>query len=213
MSKPSKNSTQGKVTKPREDFPLFPHATGRWAKKVRGKLHYFGKVSDDTSGQAALERWLDQKDALLAGRTPRVVSDGLTIRDLCNRFLTNRRNKMESGELSIVSFNDYYTTCARIMETFGPNRLVADLDSSDFERFRAKLAKGWSPVTLSGEIGRIRVVFRYAEQNQFVSTSIRYGSEFKKPSKRVLPSSRAASSPLKKSSKQELQKSSNKNIV
>ena len=39
--------------KPRPDFPLFPHARGYWAKKVRGQLHYFGKVSDDPKGVAA----------------------------------------------------------------------------------------------------------------------------------------------------------------
>lgn len=48
------------VRKPREDFPLFPHATGRWAKKVRGKFHYFGKVTEDPKGKAALVLWLDQ---------------------------------------------------------------------------------------------------------------------------------------------------------
>ena len=59
--------------KPRADFPLFPHAAGYWAKKVRGKLIYFGKVADDPKGVAALKKWNDQKDDLLEGRQPRVT--------------------------------------------------------------------------------------------------------------------------------------------
>ena len=55
------------VKKPHPDFPLFPHATGRWAKKVRGKLAYFGKCANDPQGQKALALWLDQRDELLAG--------------------------------------------------------------------------------------------------------------------------------------------------
>ena len=86
---PNSTASKAKVSKPRPDFPLFPHATRRWAKKVRGKLVYFGKTTDDPQGEKALNQWLDQKDELLAGRTPR-TGVGATVEDICNQFLAHK---------------------------------------------------------------------------------------------------------------------------
>jgi hypothetical protein len=63
--------TSGKPRKPHKDFPLFTHVTGRWEKKVRGKFAHFRKVADDPQGKAVIDM-LNQKDELLAGRTPRL---------------------------------------------------------------------------------------------------------------------------------------------
>ena len=48
------------------------------------------------------------------------------------------------------------------------------------------------PRPWENEIRRIRIVFRYAEQNQLIPVPIRYGSEFKPPPRRVLRRERQA---------------------
>src|SRR5437764_11348238 len=95
---------ENKPAKPYDDFPLFPHATRRWAKKIRGKLHYFGPWVDP---DGALRKYLEQRDHLFAGRTPRVQGDGLTVRDLLNRFLTSKTHLLNSGEIRPRTFADY----------------------------------------------------------------------------------------------------------
>ena len=66
----SRSKLPPKPAKPRPDFPLFPHQSGQWAKKVRGKLHYFGVWSDPKAAEA---KWERDKLALLSGEEPSVV--------------------------------------------------------------------------------------------------------------------------------------------
>jgi len=179
---------KAKPSKPYADFPLFPHATGRWAKKIRGKLHYFGPWRDP---DAALNKYLDQRDDLHAGRTSRINGDGLTVRDLCNQFLTNKRHLLDTQEIVLRTWRDYHCTCQRIVDAFGTTRLVNDLVASDFERLRTSIAKNWGPVGLGNEIGRVRMVFKFALDQGLVDKPIRYGQSFKKPSRKVLRQTRA----------------------
>jgi len=181
-----------KPAKPYPDFPLFAHATRRWAKKIRGKLHYFGPWDDP---EGALEKYLDQKDDLYAGRKPRQAKEGLTLRDLLNRFLTAKQSLVDTGEIVPRTFKDYHATCKTLGEAFGLTRVVEDLDSDDFEQLRRKLAENRGPVALGNEIQRVRVVFKYAYDAGLIDRPVRYGPTFKRPSKRVLRKERNANGP------------------
>ncbi len=128
ISNDIQSRTKIKPRKPHPDFPLFAHAAGVWAKKIRGKLHYFGRWSDP---DGTLRRYLDKKDDMLAGRTPRAKLDGLTVRDLINRFLTSKQNLSDAGEITERTFDDYHKTGERVLEVFGRDRLVSDLAADD----------------------------------------------------------------------------------
>ena len=182
-SRKNSKAKNGKPSLPK-NYPLWIHPSGRFCKKIRGKAHYFGKVDD--GWQAALDRFLEVKDDLLAGRTPRVKSDSLTIRDLCNRFLTAKQHDYENGEIVYSTFVDYKKATDRLVSMFGLNRLVDDLAADDFEQLRNVIAKGIGPTRLSSEIGRTRVVFNFAFNNHLIDKPVRYGSSFNKPSKKVL---------------------------
>jgi hypothetical protein len=44
---------------------------------------------------------------------------GLSVCDLCNRFLTAKQDKLDSGELKPATFADYHASCARIVGVLG----------------------------------------------------------------------------------------------
>lgn len=193
MKENSGSGANGKPAKPSDDFPLFPHATKRWAKKIKGQLRYFGPWSDP---QGALEKYKREREDWEAGRTPTpAVTPGLPIAgegSLVNKFLTAKISLRDSGEITSRTFGDYHATCARIVDAFGKTRLVESLKPEDFEKFRAELAKVLGPVALGNEIGRVRVVFKYASDNRLIPQPVAYGQAFKKPTRKVLRKERAA---------------------
>jgi integrase len=192
--KPSKAKKPAKrPAKPREDFPLFAHRCGHWAKKVRGDFKYFGRWKDDPKGEKAILKWLDERDDLLAGREPRAKGDaaGLTVKGLCDRYLAAKELQRDSGELKPATFNEYYKSCLRIAAAFGRGRLVSDLVPDDFRQLRKAIAKIRCIGSLGNEIQKIRSVFKFGYDERLIPAPVHFGTGFDKPSRKAVRIERA----------------------
>jgi integrase len=173
---PEKTPAKKRKAKPAadKDLPIWQRSDGRWCRKIKGRVHYFG-----TDKEKALEEWERTKCDLLAGRTPRVKTDGLEIGDLCERFLNAKRALVESGELSPRTFGQYHSTCNKLVAQFGKHRRVDDIASEDFEGLRNEVAKTCGMVGIANEIRLTRMVFKYAYDATLIASPVRFGPTFK----------------------------------
>lgn len=182
---PKADDTRTTPGKPSKDFPLFLHRNGQWAKKVRGRLLYFG-----TDSTEARDRWLAEREYWLAGRRPPPVldPDALTLERLVNLFCESKESKVKTGHISKRSYDDYHTECKRLVSILGRGTSVEHLTPDDFRILREKLAKGISAKTLTGRMTRAKSVFLFAERRGYVNGSMRakMADEFDKPPKAVI---------------------------
>jgi integrase len=175
-------------------------------KKIRGRIHYFGRWARRVDGklvrvegdgwQEALEEYKSVAADLHAARTPRAgAHDALTVKELCNRFLTAKQHKVDAGEMGARMMTDYLETCQLLADALGKDRAADDITAADFQALRARMAKRWGPVRLGNAITRIKSVFKFGVDNALLERAPRYGSEFKKPDKAVVRRHRAARGP------------------
>jgi integrase len=181
-----------KPAKPYPDFPLFAHAAGVWAKKIRGKMHYFGPWADP---DGALKKYLEQKDALHAGKKPREDTGATTVKEAANHFLNAKQSRVDSGELSPRTWAVYKEAADAAVSAFGKSRLVADLDPDDFARLRTRLAKRLGPHGLGSRIQSVRSLFKHALDAGLIDRPVRFGADFGRPSKKTLRLHRAQQGP------------------
>ena len=183
-SSTGKPAKLAKPPKPYPEFPLYPHNSKRWAKKIKGRTHYFGPWAD---WQAALERFQYENDYLQAGRTPPPRDQmALTVGDLVNHMLEHREAKVASGEMARRTFADYKATGKLLIDALGRHTSVESLNASDFAKLRKELTGRLSLITLGNEIGRVRVFFNFAVKNELIDRGVKFGVGFEKPSRKSL---------------------------
>jgi integrase len=172
-----------KPSKPRRDYPLFAHASGQWAKKVQGKVYYFGVWSDPIAAEA---KWERDKLAILEGRNPNDSQHGDSIEWLCNTFMDSKARQHDRGELSRRALDDYHRICKHVATHFGKARRLATLRSPDIEAYRATLPTTWSPTSTNNHLRLARVLFKYANDIEATDRDIPYRIGLKQVPKSIV---------------------------
>jgi len=184
------SSTPTKPSKPYPDFPLYAHASGRWAKKIRGRTHFFGPWRD---WQSALERFQFENDYLQQGKTPPPMNQtALTVGELVNKLLEHREAKVQSGELARRTWDDYKRVGKLLVASLGRHTTVESLTPADFAKLRQELSGRLGLVALGNTIGRIKTFFNHAFKDELIDRPVRMGLSFTKPSKTAVKREREA---------------------
>lgn len=177
---------QRKPAKPYRTFPLTAHNNGQWCKKIRGKVYFFGVWANP---EAALADYHRVAADLHAGRKPKdrsLLAEAVTVKDVCDHYLTYQLRRAEAAEISASRFHD----CRRTLQDFaafaGRARVVEDMLPEDFEAYRQKLLrkglirkKKLGVHALDRSVGVVKAAFDYAYQNDLLERPVKLGVSFK----------------------------------
>lgn len=178
-----------KPSKPMADFPLFAHSNGQWAKKIKGKLYYFGKWDEPT---LALNRYLSEKSSITStGQQPKkIVLKGLIWKDLANLFMTDVRRRLDQGEIREITHENYRHFFRRVFRHIDK---TSDFHATDWSKlgtdFRVGVAAKPRELTSSGwrtEVNTLHVVLKWAIQQNLISEKPALGDEWKRATRKQI---------------------------
>lgn len=183
-----KSGKPSKPTKPSPDFPLFPHDRGKWAKKIKGKLYYFGRWDAPDEALAEYQQFLADGCKKPNEPVSETLSEStticMTVRDACNYFLVAREKDLASKQLSHRSFADYKRTGERLVAFFGRERAFTTLGPQDFTAYRARVLETNNPVSTGNEITRVKTILKWLKKSHYID-DFDCGPDFRKPSAKV----------------------------
>lgn len=159
---------------------LYRHANGQWAKRILGKIYYFG--SGDF--EAAYANYLQQRDAILSGN-PEDRHQNPHLRQIANRFLDVKQQAVNTGALNHRTFLDYRSALEKMIICLGSRKAASELNPTTFQHLKEFLQRGVSNRTAGNFIRRILVFVNWVNAHDLTKTPIRTGPDFRPPSRLV----------------------------
>ncbi len=120
MPRKPPNRKKYPTDKPYPDFPLSPRTDGRYAITIHGHGHVFGRRGD---WRTALQEYRDVAGAIHGKRIRPATAplSGLTVKQICNRYLDDRQADVAAGMLALGSWDDYRSALKRFRAAVKPD--------------------------------------------------------------------------------------------
>jgi integrase len=180
------------MSKPHPDFPLYQHKTGQWAKRIAGKVRYFGSWKADPDGLSAMLEYQRRLPWLLKGREPPAEASGSgTVQYLMNLYLTQKKRLLQAREIQASSYEKYKRLAIVVRDFFGKATSIRSLVESDYERLREHLAETRGPEALRTDLVRIRSMLRLGKRTRLVPKGVSIKRCLPLPPLRLLRSHRS----------------------
>ncbi len=133
-------------------------------------------------GDTAAAEYYRVREDREAGREPRAPNaTAATVGEVLNRFLHDKRDGLEIGDLTPATWEDYRRSADHAIRVLGRDRAVCDLTPADFGKLRKVTAQRLGPTALKKYIVTVRGFFRHALKNRYIDRPADFGSLFDLP--------------------------------
>ena len=149
-----------------DKFPLTLHSTGQYCKKIKGKMHYFGKDK-----KQALERYLEQAAFLHNGKAKMYKNSNgnMTLKSLCNIYLQHQQTKAASAEITIRHYADQISCLKKFMSFIGQHCKINEISTIDLQNYKRKLRRVYNSAhRMNLHISIMKTMFHWARKNDIL---------------------------------------------
>lgn len=170
---------------------LTRHSKG-WVAKIGGKVRWLAPLHKP---QLAMERYHQKRkdflDSIHAAKP--VTIENASLGQLGDLFLGAREANVKAGELKPRTLADYRAGIQSAIDYFGYDVIVLNIPIKRWQEYRSTLAEKHDVFSLARYVGAIRGLSKWAHENEYIDRPFRFGSEFKRPSQKLLRTVRHAS--------------------
>lgn len=188
-----------------KDFPLWPHPLGYWVRKIDGRVERFGRWAHVRNGQLVYLPYKDGwRDALAEHnarfdknsgklRDEKPKAGALTLAVLCYEYCKDLEERVTAKAKKVTRgyFLDQKAACERLIKTLGGNTTIEELGPAEFRKLAKVLQHRYGDNRYTAEVTRIKVIFKWAFDEEKIDKFPRYGSKFRGSTQTELEKERA----------------------